>query len=268
MRSSIADYEVIQELPVTRAGQARYLGRPPVRLALDDQAVVITELAVDAAGWRELAGNLSRLAGVGSDRLLTMYEVGPDLDAAGAGVYLVTESAPGGSLDDPTEPLDVAGRIRAVADAARGAHALHEAGLVHGSIDSRSIYLTGRGAVLGPPALGRPSGEVTRVQNWQELVVLDPALLRGEEATRSSDVWALAATLHGLLSTRPMYRGIADDPDVTAVQRVLFTRPEIDPTLPIEVVETLEACLADDPGERPLTAEEFANRLSAVGVLG
>ena len=268
MRSSIADYQVIQALPVTRAGQARYLGRPPDRLGLDDHAVVVTELAVDAAGWRELANSVSRLAGVGSDRLLTLYEVGPDLDAAGAGVYLVMESAPGGSLDDPTDPINVAGRIRAVADAARGAHALHEAGVVHGSIDSRSIYLTGRGAVLGPPAFGRPSGQVARAQNWQELVVLDPALLRGEEPSRSSDIWALAATLHGLLSARPMYPGISDDPDVTAVQRVLFTRPEIDPSLPPEVIETLEACLADDPGERPLTAEDFANRLSAVGVLG
>jgi serine/threonine protein kinase len=268
LRSSIADYEVIQALPTTKAGQARYLCRPPGRLAVDDHAVVITELAVDAAGWRELANNLSRLAGVGSDRLLTLYEVGPDLQAEGAGVYLVTESAPGGSLDDPVDAIDFGGRIRAVADAARGAHALHEAGIVHGSIDSRSIYLTGRGAVLGPPAYGRPSGEVARILNWRELIVLDPALLRGEEPSRSSDIWALAATLHGQLSARPLYRGIADDPDVTAVQRVMFTRPEIDPALPPEVVETLEACLADDPGERPMTAEELANRLSGVGVLG
>jgi eukaryotic-like serine/threonine-protein kinase len=266
LRSSVADYEVIRGLPANGVGQARYLCRPPERLGVDDP-VMITELAVDAAGWRELAAQLSRLAGVGSDRLLTLYEVGPDLDAQGAGVYLVYEAAPGGSADDPAYPLDGVGRVRAVAEAARGAHALHEAGIVHGSVGSGSIFLTPRGAVLGPPTFGRPPGEVARMRDWQSLVLLDPALLRGEDPSRSSDLWALAATLHGLLSPRPLYPGIASDPAVTAVQRVLFTRPEIDPALPADVADTLVVFLADDPGERPLTAEDLANRLLRAGAL-
>ena len=266
LRSSVADYEVIRVLPLTGAGQARYLCRPPERLGVNDP-VMITELAVDAAGWRDLTSQLSRLAGVGTDRLLAMYEVGPDLDARAAGVYLVTEAAPGGSAADPTDPLDAAGRIRAVAEAARGAHALHEAGMVHGSVSGDSIFLTLRGAALGPPTFGRPPGEVARMRDWRSLVVLDPALLRGEEPSRSTDVWALAATLHQLLSPRPLYAGIADDPGVTAVQRVLFTRPEIDPALPAEVRHTLAAFLSDDPGERPLTAEDFADRLTGAGAL-
>jgi hypothetical protein len=97
-------------------------------------------------------------------------------------------------------------------------------------------------------------------------VVLDPSLLRGEDPSRSSDIWALATTLHGLLSPRPIYPGIDEDPSVTAVQRILFTRPEVDPALPLGISESLAACLADDPGERVLSADEFADRLSAVGV--
>lgn len=267
MRSSIADYEVIRALPSTAAGQARYLCRSPERLGLDYSPVVITELAVDAAGWRDLAGYLTRLAGVRSDRLLTLYEVGPDLDGEGAGVYLASESAPGGSTEDPREPLDTGDRIRAVAEAARGAHAMHEAGLAHGSIDSRAILLTGHGAVLEPPTPGRPAGEVARMQSWREVIGFDPALLRGEEPSRSSDIWALAATLHGLLSATPLYPGIVDDPGVTALQRIIFTRPQVDPNLPAEVVDTISACLADDPDERPLSANEFADRLSGVEVL-
>jgi serine/threonine protein kinase len=266
LRSSIADYEIIRALPATGAGQARYLGRPPERLGVNEP-VMITELAVDAAGWRDLTSQLSRLAGVGSDRLLTLYEVGPDLDARAAGVYLVSEAASGGSADDPIDPFDASARIRAVADAARGAHALHEAGIVHGSISSGSIFLTSRGAVLGPPVFGRPAGEVARMRDWRSLIVLDPALLRGEEPSRSSDVWALVATLHELFSRRPLYPGIADDPGVTAVQRVLFTRPEVDATLPSELTHTLTMFLADDPGERPGTAEDFADRLMRAGAL-
>ncbi len=260
LRSSIADYEIIRALPLTGAGQARHLARPPDRLGVSEP-VMITELAVDAAGWRDLTSQLSRLAGVDSDRLLRLYEVGPDLDDQAAGVYLVSEAASGGSAGDPIDPFDAATRIRAVADSARAAHALHEAGIVHGSIGSASIFLTSRGAVLGPPIFGAPAGEVARMRDWRSLAVLDPALLRGEEPSRSTDVWALAATLHELISRRPLYPGIADDPGVTAVQRVLFTRPEIDPSLPSELTQTLTLFLADDPAERPRTAEDLADRL-------
>jgi eukaryotic-like serine/threonine-protein kinase len=263
LRSLVADYEVIQALPSTVAGQVRFLCRPPVRLGLDATPVEVTELAIDATGWRELADGVSRLAGVRSANVVRLFEVGPDLDPDGAGVYLVTEWAPGGSTDDPTEPLDSSGRIRAVAQAAQGAHALHEAGVAHGSINRGSILLAERGAVLGIPALGRPPGTVTTMRSWRDLVALDPALLRGEEPSRSSDIWALAATLHGLLSDTPLYPDIDDDPDVTAVQRILFTRPEVDPRLPADVGAILVACLADDPAERVQTAADLSERLLA-----
>jgi serine/threonine protein kinase len=266
LRSSVADYRVIEALPSTGTGQARYLCQAPERLELDEATVMVTELAVDASGWRELIGNLSRLAGVESPHLLRLIEVGPDLDPAGAGVYLVSEAAPGGSVGNPDEPLDVPGRVRVVAEAARGAHMLHECGIAHGSIDSRSILLSSRGGALGPPSLGGQAGVVARMREWRDVEVLDPALLRGEDPSRSTDIWALATTLHGLLSTRPLYAGIDSDPAVTAVQRVLFTRPEIDPSLPAGLAESLAACLADDPGERILSAAEFADRLAAVGV--
>jgi serine/threonine protein kinase len=266
VRSSVADFRVVQALPPTAAGQARYLCDPPDRLELGDVHVMITELAVDASGWRELAGHVSRLAGVQPTHLLRLIEVGPDLDSQGAGVYLVSEAAPGGPVGDLTGALDPVGRVLAVAEAARGAHLLHEAGIAHGSIDRRAIFLTSRGGVLGPPALGGPPGAVARMADWRDVVVLDPSLLRGEDPSRSSDIWALAATLHGLLSSRPLYPGIDEDPGVTAVQRILFTRPEVDPTLPAGIAESLAACLADDPGERVLSADQLADRLTQVEV--
>jgi serine/threonine protein kinase len=265
LRSSVADYPVIEALPTTGAGQARYLCRAPERLELDETTVMVTELAVDASGWRDLIGNLSRLAGVESPHLLRLIEVGPDLDPAGAGVYLVSEAAPGGSVGEPIEALDATARIRVVAEAARGAHTLHECGIAHGSIDSRSIFLTDRGGALGPPTLGGLAGVVARMRDWRDVMVIDPALLRGEDPSRASDIWALATTLHGLLSERPLYPGIDSDPGVTAVQRVLFTRPEIDPSLPAGIAVSMAACLADDPGERILSADEFADRLTSVG---
>ena len=102
LRPSIVDYEVIRALPLHR-GRTSSLPVPAARAARCRRPVMITELAVDAAGWRDLTGQLSRLAGVGSDRLLTLYEVGPDLDAQAAGVYLVSRPRP--AAPPPIRPI-------------------------------------------------------------------------------------------------------------------------------------------------------------------
>jgi eukaryotic-like serine/threonine-protein kinase len=227
---------------------------------------MVSELAVDAAGWRELADTLTRLSAIDSEHLLSLIEVGPDLDPAAAGVYLASEAPTAGTLSEPTTPLDPAGKVRAVAQLALGAHALHEGGVAHGGISARSAWLTERGAALGPPPLDAPAGLVTRVGGWQEFVTVDRDLLGGESWSRSSDVWALGATLHTALSDRPIYPGIEGDEPVTAVQRVVFGQAEVDPELPVDLAEVIAACLDHDPAARPVTAKEVADRLLACQV--
>lgn len=265
MRSLVADYEVIRGLAPTAGGHSRYICRPPERLGLEDTSVMVTELAVDATGWRDLAGRLSELASVPCPDLLALLEAGPDLGPDGAGAYLASEAVPDGSADDPAAPLDAGAKLATVAAAARGAHALHEAGIAHGSIDASALLLTERGPVLGPPRLGGPAGVVATARDWRDVTTLDPALLRGDAPSRSSDVWALAATLHGLFSERPLYPGIEDDSLLVAVQRVCFTRPAIAGGLPAGLNAVLTSCFAADPAERPATATELADRLSTVG---
>jgi serine/threonine protein kinase len=94
---------------------------------------------------------------------------------------------------------------------------------------------------------------------------MDPDLLCGEAPSRSSDIWSLGATLHLAASERPLFPGIDADEPVTAVQRLLFTRPEIDRDLDPVVAETVAACLDPDPDARPGTAAEVAERLAAGG---
>jgi hypothetical protein len=43
---------------------------------------------------------------------------------------------------------------------------------------------------------------------------------------------------------------------------VLFTRPEVDPSLPAGPAGVVEACLQRDPANRPATALEVAERLA------
>ncbi len=265
MRSSVADYEVIRALPASNFGQSRYLCRAPERFGLDEP-VMVTELAVDASGWRELTGRLTTLSAIDSPHLLTLLEVGPDLDPEGAGVYLASESAPGGSAQEASRS-DQRTLIAAVAAAARGADAMHAAGVAHGAIDASTILFTSRGPALSPPPMGGPAGVIARARGWKDLTVLDPDLLRGDLPSRSSDIWSLGATLHNLLSTRPLYADIradgdAAEPVVTTMQRVLFTQPDVDPSLPPSVVAVLSRCFATDPADRLATAGELADELS------
>jgi eukaryotic-like serine/threonine-protein kinase len=256
----VADYEVLSEV----AGpdpKRRYLCRPPDRIEYDGDQVMVTEIAVDGAALRALDDFLARFAAVDSDRLLSMIEVGPDPEATGTSVFLATEAAPGGWLSEVAGTLPASDRLRALADAARGAHALHESGLAHGAINDKAVVLSERGGLLSPPPLDLPAGALTRILDRRDVITLDPNLLGGEESSRSSDIWALGATLHVTLSERPLYPGIETDPPVTAVQRILFSRPEVDPDLPPEVAGLIRSCLEPDPAARPSTAEEVADRL-------
>ncbi len=267
MRSWIADYEVLEALPGATHGGARYLCRPPARLAWDDP-VEVAEVAVGDDRWPQWTDGMARLAAVPGPDLRALIETGPD--RAGTGAFISCESAPGGSLASPAPAgaaaLDRAARIEAVATAARAAHALHEAGLAHGSIGPESVLLTRRGPVLSPPVLDRPEGLAARWSTGEVLSAVDPDVLRGEAPSRSSDIWSLGATLHRVLSDRSLYPGIGADQPVTAVQRVMFTRPELDPALEGEVRDLIARCLTPDPAGRPQTAAEVAQAITALGV--
>lgn len=259
VRVLIADYEVVE--PWGRGGR-RCLCRPPGRLGREGR-VMVSELTVDAEGWQQLCDTLVRLTSASDGRLLDVIELGPDLETGG--VFVASEAA-GATLAEPGPTVDQRAKVAAVEAAARGAHALHEAGLAHGSIHPGTVLLTDRGPVLDLPRLDAPAGEVLRVGPWPELVAVDPELLGGEAPGRGSDIWSLGATLHSVLTSRPLFPGIDGDEPVTAVQRVMFTRPEPDPGLPRRLRELVSECLAPDPADRPSTALAVAERLAGLEV--
>lgn len=262
MRSAVADYQVVTDL-----GPGRYAARAPARLHADGGAapdrVTVTELAVGPAAWAEATSSLTRFASVRSPHLLQLLEVGPDMGPEGTGVYLVSEEVTGGTLASPAAPLGLAEKVRAVAQAALGAHALHETGVVHGGISPSTIFLLERGAVLGPAGAPSPAGRLVVMRDWHDLALMDPDLLRGQPPSRSSDIWALAASLYALVGPAPLYPAMTGDKPVTAVQRVMFSRPEVSPGTPGGLADALVDCFDPDPARRPQTASDLADRLLA-----
>jgi hypothetical protein len=231
---------------------------------------MVTELALGADRWPALVETLARFSSLDDDHLVRVIEVGPDLDGSPPGVFLATElanpmadtvvaggSPPGG------EGSDAGMLVRAVRDAAIGVHALHEAGIAHGSVDPHHVARTDRGGVLWPPPLDDPQGLVKRCNDWRSFTTVDPALLAGWPPDRSSDVWSLGALLHLVLSARPLYPGIESDSPPAAVKRVMFSRPQVDQAIAPDLAEVIQSCLLRNPGLRPTGADVVAEAIAA-----
>jgi serine/threonine protein kinase len=227
---------------------------------LADQ-VLVSALPNCSPRQAEITESLQRLAAVASEHLLAVFEV--LAEEGSPNLFLASEAHTRGTLATTSSPLEPQAKALAIAAGARGAHDLHEAGIAHGSFAPNTIFLTSRGPLLGPPDVVSPPGRVTGSTPPGVLNCVDPALLRGEAPSRASDIWSVGATLHVSLSSEPLYPGLDDDEPVMAVQRVLYSRPRLDPKLPGPILDIIRSCLAADPSKRPSTALNIAEKIES-----
>ena len=258
MLSSVVGYRILGRAEPAASARTAYLCEAPDRLGLADQ-VLLSELAGSFLRLTEVSDLLRQYCAVASDHLLVLHELLGD--EGSSSLFLASEAPSRGTLANATIPLEPQAKVLALAAAARGAHALHEVGIAHGTISPDAIFLTGRGPVLGPPDMVRPAGKVTTSKPAVVLNYVDPALLRGEAPSRASDIWSLGASLHMSLSNTALYPGLDDDEPVIAVQRVLYSRPRLDPGLPAGILDVIRSCMASDVSDRPPTAIAIASIL-------
>jgi serine/threonine protein kinase len=144
---------------------------------------------------------------------------------------------------------------------------LLDAGQEEGSV-YYAILLTNGSARLSDLGLAKflaPGMTVTRTGAVGEIEFLEPGIIRGDRASRASDIWALGATLHRALTGKPIYPDLATDDMLASLRRVLNERPTLDPSLPATQSELIAQCLAADPASRPGTALAVANGLDGLG---
>ena len=254
----VADYELVA--PLRDGAHGRWwLARPPARLGLADAQVAVKVLHADGGeeAFSRMVRELRAYAAVRSGHLVTLLDAGHD----GGRLFYAARHLPGGTLAAPAAPTDAVGALRAVGGAARGAHALHEAGIAHRDITPATVLLADDGAGvlgdLGLVQLLQPGQTSTGFGPVGSLEHTDPAVLRGERASRSSDLWSLGTTLHQAVTGRSVHPSLAGQDLLSAVRVVVTSRPVL-AEMPAPVATVVERCLEVDPADRWATAEDLA----------
>jgi len=257
-RAGIADYRFARSLGLGNHG-VYYLAYRPERLHIDAEFVAVKVLSGSNSRdtFRRATRELAAFAAVKSPYLVTLYDAGQQGDE----LYYSMEYLPDGSLADAIGTLPLGQILTAVADAARAAHALHEAGIAHNDIKPGNVLLHDGHAKLSDLGLSQlltPGLTITGIGSTGSVEYLDPAILRGEIPGRATDIYALGATLHRALTGTGLYGELPTDSTMLAMRRVISHQPEISASLPASVREIIASAIDRDQARRPATAADLA----------
>ena len=265
--SRIADYQTTEALGNGSHGQV-HKAVPPERLGLGPETVALKlfDRATDSAEYERVVAEAKVYAAAARDcpQLAPLYDVGRH----GERLFMAMALYPEGSLAARARYLTKPQVVRVVADAARGAHALHEAGLVHREIKPANVFLTSDGggvlADLGLAHVVSPGQTVTGV-GVGALETMEPGLVRGETSARASDIWSLGATMHWALTGRGVFSDLPDSNLIAVLRHIMTATPTIaDNGIPTEVRQVLQRCLAQDRMERYGTVQALAEDLDTI----
>lgn len=261
MMQKIADYDTRELLGKGSQGEV-WLAATPARLnlAVPEVAVKIFEHRVNDAQFEVIARELQLEAATRSPYLVGLCDVG----LWGDRLYVGKEYLPRRSLAD-NRGLDAPSVVAAISAVARGAHALHESGMVHRNIKPTNVLLHHNGgaklADMGLSHLLSPGQTVTGVGPVGAVEYIEPGVVRGEKAMRASDVWSLGACLHFGLTGKTVYGDLPEGSSLAILKHILVAQP-----MPVEDVapvyaDVLRRCLAPDRNDRYSTALQLADDL-------
>ena len=164
--------------------------------------------------------------------------------------------------------LSLAEALGLVSDVAEALEALHDRSLVHRDVKPANVMIDESGAAaLTDFGLARGIADTVLTKTGMVVGTVDyvaPELIRGQQASRSSDVYSLGCLLYECLAGKPPFAG--KDYVDTLVAHVR-DEPHDLRELRADVSETVSwtvlRALAKDPAERPPTATAYVRLLHA-----
>lgn len=260
---AFGDYRLVDTLRAADHAST-YLARPPERLGVTDDHVELKLLGSrgSAEDFKRFSNEIRLLHSLRSDHLAELLDAG----SVGGTLFLVTRHSPDGTLESRGSALDVSARLLVVADAARGAHELHEVGVAHRDLRPDNIAVSGgRGRILdlGLAQMAAGTSATLGVGPIGSLAFGDPELLASGRAGRSTDIWSLGMVLHDVAGGAPPYGVIPTGSLLEALRHLVRTTPVVDPSLDADVRAVVARCMAP-PDERYATAAELADALDAL----
>lgn len=210
-----------------------------------------------------------------------------DFGITGSGnPYMVLEYVPGRTLKEAIESrstLSLASILTIIEKLARAMDYAHENGIIHRDLKPSNILLTecengeidirvidfgiahlfeiepGKGfESSGGKIIGSPP-------------YMSPEAVRGEGATRSSDIYSLGCLVFEIFTGTPPFRDRS--PMITMKMQLEKKAPSLDRVLEKlcqadatahELAELIDRCLAKDPESRPADMQEVAERVAAM----
>jgi eukaryotic-like serine/threonine-protein kinase len=260
----IADYEFVRSLGKGNNGEF-FLARTPARLPVDDEYVAVKVLSglVTDDVFRRATRELSAFAAVPSPYLVTLFDAGQQ----GEAFYYAMEYLEDGDLESSLASVPTARALRAVASAARAAHALHEAGIVHRDIKPANILLgadTAKLTDLGLSQLLTPGVTITGMGSTTSIEYVDPVLIQGAPASRATDIFSIGATLHRVVAGHGLYGELPTGDPMLALRKVFAGQPKVADSVPPAVAAVITEAIDPDLAQRPVTAEVLAERIEAL----
>ncbi len=257
----VADYQVQRVLGHGNNGRI-FLARPPQRLGLAEEFVAVKALhgPCHDAVYERAVEELRAISALDSPFLAKVFEAGLERTS----FFYAMDYIVFGSLAAPGRPLSQTEVLLAVSHAASAAHALHEAGIAHTAIKPQNVLIGTRCALLSDVGLGRylqPGLTTTGVASAGAVEYVDPIVLRGGAPSRSSDVWALGATLHRALTGVGLYGELPANAPLLAIRRVMSGNLILAQHLSPDFADLIRDCLAS-PDQRIPTAAAVAHRLT------